>query len=75
MFLLFLSLFVIIAIIVIAVSAKNIKAGVEARSHIKNIKDTTSLSSVEEDTLKRLKEKNLSPEDLKKIYEDLQEKK
>ena len=75
MFLLFLSLFVIIAIIVIAVSAKHIKAGVEARSNIKNIKDTTSLSSVEEDTLKRLKEKNLSPEDLKKIYEDLQEKK
>ena len=75
MFLLFLSLFVIIAIIVIAVSAKHIKAGVEARSNIKNIKDTTSLSPVEEDTLKRLKEKNLSPEDLKKIYEDLQEKK
>ena len=75
MFLLFLSLFVIIAIIVIAVSAKHIKAGVEARSNIKNIKDTTSLSSVEEDTLKRLKEKNLSPEDLKKIYEDLQKKK
>ena len=75
MFLLFLSLFVIIAIIVIAVSAKHIKAGVEARSNIKNIKDTTPLSPVEEDTLKRLKEKNLSPEDLKKIYEDLQEKK
>ena len=60
---LFLSLSIIIAIIVIAVSAK----------HIKAVKET-SLSSTDEDTLKKLKEKNLSPEDLKKIYEDLQKK-
>ena len=71
---LFLSLSIVIAIIVIAVSAKHIKAGMEARSDIKDVKET-SLSSTDEDTLKKLKEKNLSPEDLKKIYEDLQKKK
>jgi Flp pilus assembly protein TadB len=70
---LFLSLSIVIAIIVIAVSAKHIKAGMEARSDIKDVKET-SLSSTDEDTLKKLKEKNLSPEDLKKIYEDLQKK-
>ena len=71
---LFLSLSVIIAIIVIAVSAKHIKAGMEARSNIKNVKETTLLNPTDEETLKKLKEKNLSPEDLKKIYEDLQKK-
>ena len=70
---LFLSLSIVIAIIVIAVSAKHIKAGMAARSNIKDVKET-SLSSTDEDTLKKLKEKNLSPEDLKKIYEDLQKK-
>ena len=70
---LFLSLSIVIAIIVIAVSAKHIKVGMEARSNIKDVKET-SLSSTDEDTLKKLKEKNLSPEDLKKIYEDLQKK-
>ena len=70
---LFLSLSIVIAIIVIAVSAKHIKAGMEERSDIKDVKET-SLSSTDEDTLKKLKEKNLSPEDLKKIYEDLQKK-
>ena len=70
---LFLSLSIIIAVIVIAVSVKHIKAGMEARSDIKNFKET-SLSSTDEDTLKKSKEKNLSPEDLKKIYEDLQKK-
>ena len=72
---LFLSLSIVIAIIVIAVSAKHIKAGMEARSNIKNVKETTLLNPTDEETLKKLKEKNLSPEDLKKIYEDLQEKK
>ena len=72
---LFLSLSIVIAIIVIAVSAKHIKAGMEARSNIKNVKETTLLNPTDEETLKKLKEKNLSPEDLKKIYEDLQKKK
>tara|TARA_B110000444_G_scaffold15676_1_gene13526 strand:- start:410 stop:634 length:225 start_codon:yes stop_codon:yes gene_type:complete len=71
---LFLSLSIVIAIIVIAVSAKHIKAGMEARSNIKNVKETTLLNPTDEETLKKLKEKNLSPEDLKKIYEDLQKK-
>ena len=74
MTLLFLSLAGIIAIIVILVSAKHIKAGMEARSNIKNVKETTLLNPTDEETLKKLKEKNLSPEDLKKIYEDLQKK-
>ena len=47
---LFLSLSIVIAIIVIAVSAKHIKAGMEARSNIKDVKET-SLSSTDEDTL------------------------
>ena len=71
---LFLSLSIVIAIIVIVVSAKHIKAGMEARSNIKNVKETTLLNPTDEETLKKLKEKNLSPEDLKKIYEDLQKK-
>jgi len=75
MTLLFLLLSSIIAIIVIAVSAKHIKAGMKARSEIKNFEETTPLRSSDEDALKKLKEKDLSPEDLKKIYEDLQKKK
>ena len=64
---LFLSLSIVIAIIVIAVSAKHIKAGMEARSNIKNVKETTLLNPTDEETLKKLKEKKLSPEALKKI--------
>ncbi len=75
MTLLFLSLAVIIAIIVILVSAKHIKKGFEARSEVKDQQNTQNLSETEEDVLKKLKDKNLSPEDLKKIYEDLQKKK
>ena len=74
MTLLFFILSAIIAIIVILVSAKHIKAGMEARGEIKDFKETTSLNPTDEDTLNKLKEKNLSPEDLKKIYEDLQKK-
>jgi len=75
MTLLFLSLAVIIAIIVIVVSAKHIKKGFEARGEVKNQQETQNLTETEEDALKKLKDKNLSPEDLKKIYEDLQKKK
>ena len=75
MTLLFLSLAVIIAIIVILVSVKHIKAGFEARGEVKNQQETQNLTETEEDALKKLKDKNLSPEDLKKIYEDLQKKK
>ena len=75
MTLLFLSLAGIIAIIVILVSVKHIKAGFEARGEVKNQQETQNLTETEEDALKKLKDKNLSPEDLKKIYEDLKKKK
>ena len=75
MTLLFLSLAVIIAIIVILVSAKHIKKGFEARSEVKDQQRNENVSQEDEEVLGKLKEKNLSPEDLKKIYEDLQKKK
>ena len=75
MTLLFLSLAVIIAIIVIAVSAKHIKKGFEARSEVKEQQRNENVSQEDEEILDKLKDKNLSPEDLKKIYEDLQKKK
>ena len=75
MTLLFLSLAAIIAIVVILVSAKHIKAGFEARSEVKDQKTSENVSQEDEEILDKLKEKNLSPEDLKRIYEDLQKKK
>ena len=75
MTILFLSLAIIIVIIVILVSAKHIKKGFEARSEVKDQEKTQKLSEMEEDVLKKLKDKNLSEEDLKKLYEDIQKKK
>ena len=75
MTLLFLSLAVIIAIIVILVSAKHIKKGFEARGEVKDQQRNENVSQEDEEILDKLKDKNLSPEDLKKIYEDLQKKK
>ena len=75
MTLLFLSLAGIIAIIVILVSAKFIKAGFDARDEVKEEQRKEKLKQEDEEILDKLKEKNLSPEDLKKIYEDLQKKK
>ena len=75
MTLLFLSLAVIIAIVVILVSAKHIKKGFEARSEVKEQQRNENVSQEDEEVLDKLKEKNLSPEDLKKIYDDLQKKK
>ena len=71
----FLSLAVIIAIIVILVSANHIKKGFEARSEVKEQQRNENVSQEDEEILDKLKDKNLSPEDLKKIYEDLQKKK
>ena len=71
----FLSLAVIIAIVVILVSAKHIKKGFEARGEVKEEQRKEQLKQEDEEILDKLKEKNLSPEDLKKIYEDLQKKK
>ena len=75
MTILFLSLDIIIVIIVILVSAKHIKAGFEARSEVKDQQKTQNLSETEEDVLKKLQDKNLSEEDLKKLYEEIQKKK
>ena len=75
MTLLFLSLAVIIAFIVILVSAKFIKKGFEARGEVKEQQRNENVSQEDEEILDKLKDKNLSPEDLKKIYEDLQKKK
>ena len=75
MTILFLSLAIIIAIIAILVSAKHIKAGFEARSEVKDQQKTENLSETEEDVLQKLKDKNLSEEDLKKLYEKIQKKK
>jgi len=75
MTILFLSLAIIIVIIVILVSAKHIKKGFEARSEVKDQQNTQNLSETEEDVLKKLKDKNLSEEDLKKLYEKIQKKK
>ena len=75
MTLLFLSLAVIIAIIVILVSVKHIKKGFEARGEVKEQQRNENVSQEDEEILDKLKDKNLSPEDLKKIYEDLQKKK
>ena len=75
MTLLFLSLAVIIASVVILVSAKFIKAGFDARGEVKEQLRNENVSQEDEEILDKLKDKNLSPEDLKKIYEDLQKKK
>jgi hypothetical protein len=66
---------VIIAIVVILVSAKHIKKGFEARGEVKEQQRNENVSQEDEEILDKLKDKNLSPEDLKKIYEDLQKKK
>jgi len=66
---------VIIAIVVILVSAKHIKKGFEARGEVKDQQRNENVSQEDEEILDKLKDKNLSPEDLKKIYEDLQKKK
>ena len=75
MTILFLSLAIIIAIIVILVSAKHIKAGFEARNEVRDQQKIQNLSEKEEGVLKKLKNKNLSEEDLKKLYEEIQKKK
>ena len=75
MTLLFLSLAVIIAIIVILVSAKHIKKGFEARSEVKDQIRNEDISEDDEEILDKLKNENLTQEELKKIYDDLKKKK
>lgn len=75
MTLLFLSLAVIIAIVVILVSAKFIKAGFDARSEVKDQIRNEDISEDDEEILDKLKNENLTQEELKKIYDDLKKKK
>ena len=75
MTLLFLSLAGIIAIIVILVSAKFIKAGFDARGEVKEEQTKEKLKQEDEDILDELKRKNLSEEDLKDLYEKIQNNK
>ena len=58
------------AVFVILVSYKSISRGIKAKSEVKE-----NQSSKDEEILEKLKSKNLSPEDLKKMYDDLQKKK
>ena len=74
MTLIFLSLAVIIAIVVILVSAKFIKAGFDARSEVRDQKQSEDLNETDENILERLKDKNLSEEDLKNLYEEIKNK-
>ena len=68
---LFLSLAVIIAFIVILVSAKFIKEGFEARGEVK---DQEKNDKKNQEILDKLKDKNLSEEDLKNLYEEIKNK-
>ena len=77
--LLFILISIVILLIVIFFAAKPIIAGIKAKSEFneekKNEKEKKENISQDEEILDKLKDKNLSPEDLKKIYEDLQKKK
>ena len=74
MTLLFLSLAVIIAIIVILVSAKHIKKGFEARSEVKDQQRNENVRQEDEDILDELHKKDLSEKDLKELYDKIQKK-
>lgn len=74
MTLIFLSLAVIIAIVVILVSAKFIKAGFDARGEVKEQQRNENVSQKDEEILDKLKDKNLSEEDLKNLYEEIKNK-
>ena len=75
MTLLFLSLAVIIAIIVILVSVKHIKTGFEARGDVKDQQKSEKRKQEDEKILDELNRKNLSEEDLKDLYEKIQNNK
>ncbi len=70
----FLSLAVIIAIVVILVSAKHIKKGFEARSEVKDQQRNENVRQEDEDILDELNKKDLSEKDLKELYDKIQKK-
>ena len=82
----FFSVIGLIMVTVIFLAFRAIGRGMEARGELKrdgtldkNKEDPYTFKSIEDDEndkiLEKLKDKNLSPEDLKKIHEDLQKKK
>ena len=77
--LLFILISVLILLVVIFIAAKPVIEGIKARSNLNREKDKQKEKeeniSQDEEILDKLKDKNLSPEDLKKIHEDLQKKK
>ena len=66
-----------LAIFVIFVSFKSIGAGIAAKSEINRQKDKLKSEEIkkEEEILDKLKNENLTQEELTKIYEDLKKKK
>ena len=66
-----------LAIFVIFVSYKSIGAGIAAKSEINRQKDKLKSDEIEkeEEVLDKLKNENLTQEELTKIYEDLKKKK
>ena len=72
--LLFISLSAIIALIVIFVSAKFIKSGFDARGEVKEQQRNENVSQEDEEILDKLKDKNLSEEDLKNLYKEIKNK-
>ena len=68
--LLFILIGIGLAIFVILVSRKSISQGFKAKSKLKE-----NQSSKDEEILEKLKSKNLSTKDLKKMYDDLQKNK
>tara|TARA_B100002019_G_scaffold208293_1_gene180986 strand:- start:89 stop:352 length:264 start_codon:yes stop_codon:yes gene_type:complete len=82
-------LYIVIAAIfgtVIFLAMRSVNEGMKARSELKrdgtlekNKQDPYTFKSIQEDEddklLEKLKDKNLSEEDLKKLYEDLKNKK
>tara|TARA_B100001741_G_scaffold719_1_gene601 strand:- start:421 stop:651 length:231 start_codon:yes stop_codon:yes gene_type:complete len=69
--LLFLSLGIVIAVTVILVTQKFIKAGFVARS---KVKDQEKNDKKNQEILDKLKDKNLSEADLKNLYEEIKNK-
>ena len=66
-----------LAIFVIFVSFKSIGAGIAAKSELNRQKDKLKSDEIEkeEEVLDKLKNENLTQEELTKIYEDLKKKK
>tara|TARA_B100001540_G_scaffold60791_1_gene54601 strand:+ start:367 stop:618 length:252 start_codon:yes stop_codon:yes gene_type:complete len=76
--LLFISISVLILLIVIIAAAKPIIAGIKAKSEFneekKNEKEKKENISQDEEILDKLKDKNLSEEDLKNLYKEIKNK-